>query len=48
LDENCGAKLVLVGGSSYLFGIALGAFMHMNHYEMGNYEQGRGSRTQMR
>ena len=41
LDENCGAKLVLVGGSSYLFGIALGAFMHMNHYEMGNYEQGK-------
>ena len=41
LDENCLAKLVLVGGSSYLFGIALGAFMHMNHYEMGNYEQGK-------
>lgn len=40
LEENCMAKMALVGGTSYAMGLALGAFIHMNHYEMNNYETG--------
>lgn len=48
LDDNCAAKAVLVSVTSYAMGLAFGAFIHMNHYEMNAYELKGGTRTQMK
>ena len=46
IETNCTAKAIMVGATSYVFGIGMGAFMHMHQTEMADYSSGRGTRTQ--